>query len=85
MFLKNAKGEEINTKEKAIIALVHTSNYEQVPIKNIWCLDEQCKLFNINPDGFYKQEVCEECSTYGIEIYHYKDDEFEYKYEWTHC
>ena len=56
-----------------------------MPIKHVCFFDEQCKLFNINPDGFYKQEVCEECSTYGIEIYHYKDDEFEYKYEWTHC
>lgn len=85
MFFRNMKGEEINTREKAIISLIHTSNCEQVPVKHIWCFDEQCKLFNINPDGFYKQKVCDECNAYGVEVYHYKDDEFEYRYDWNHC
>ena len=29
-YLTNVKGEELDTKEKAIQALVHTANYEQM-------------------------------------------------------
>lgn len=86
MYLKNLKGEEINTREKAIQSLIHTANHEQVPIHDLWCFKEQCELFNIDPTKFYKQDMCDECSEWGVEIYHYKDENFEYRYElWTHC
>lgn len=85
MYLKNIKGEEINTKEKAIVALIHTANFEQIPITHIWCFEEQCNAFNIDKNGFYKQKLCKQCEDNGIEIYHYKDNEYEYRYEWKHC
>ena len=82
-YLKNLKGEEIDTKEKTIKALIHTANFEQLPIKNLWCFEEQCQLFGICKDGFYKQKLCEECNKYGVEISNYKDDDFAYEYEYN--
>jgi len=82
MYLKNSKGEEINTKEMAIKALVHTANYEQMSLQEIWCFDEQCEMFGIDKTKFYAQEMCKECMKWGVLIYHYKDDNFEYRYDW---
>jgi len=80
-YLKNAKGEEINTKEMAIKALVHTANYEQMSLQEIWCFNEQCEIFGIDKTKFYVQDMCKECMKWGVLIYHYKDDDFEYRYD----
>jgi len=84
-YLTNVKGEELDTKEKAIQALVHTANYEQMLPEEVWCFDSECQKFNIDKSYFYPQEMCKECRDWGAQIYHYKDDNFEYKYPWRHC
>lgn len=78
---KNSGGEPIDTKEKAIVAIIHTSNCEQVPIPELFVAKELSQQFNIDLSCFYTQELCKECSNAGIQIWHYRDKNFEYKYK----
>lgn len=80
---KNIAGEIINTKDGIIKLLIHTANYEQIHIEDIWCFDEAIKEYDIDKTKFYWQPMCERCSELGISICHYKDDEFEYRYNYN--
>lgn len=81
---KNTKGEAIDTKEKMIVALVHTSNYEQVDVSSLWLFEDACKRFDIDPKGFYidnrglDKEAVEK---YGVRYWFYDDGEFSYRKE----
>lgn len=82
-YLKNKKGELINTKEKSIKALIHTANTEQIPVNDIWCFKEECEKFKINTNCFYidNSTLDVEAVQLGITDWAYKDDKFEYSVE----
>lgn len=82
--LCNLKKEPIDTKEKMIKALVHTSNYEQIDVQSLWLFHEACAQYGIQKDKFYQDNRNfdkEGIEKYGCREWFYDDGEYSYTLE----
>lgn len=82
--LKTLGGDLINTKEKMIKAIIHTSNHEQIDVFDLWVFEEACRRYNIDTTKFYQDNRGvdkEAVEKYGIRYWFYNDGDFAYTKE----